>query len=47
MDVWSINKEMLTYKPIGRIEVEWSRRKQGYFRDGYCRSGGQSVSLNE
>lgn len=28
MDVWSITKEMLTYKPMGRTEVEWHRRKQ-------------------
>jgi hypothetical protein len=28
MDVWSITKEMLPYKPTGRTEVEWPRRKE-------------------
>jgi hypothetical protein len=27
MDIWNIPKEMLTYKQMGRTEVEWSRRK--------------------
>ena len=28
MDVWSVPNEMLTYKPMGRTDVKWSRRKQ-------------------